>query len=84
MAIIEAMNAGNPIISTNHGTINDFIKSDINGYIVDKHNPKQIYDSILKLMEQDIWLKMAKQARKDFEKKFSLEIYKSNILSVFK
>jgi len=84
LAIIDAMNAGNPIISTNHGTISDFIKSDINGYIVDKHNPKQICDSILKLMDQDIWIKLAKQSRKDFENKFSLELYKSNLLTVFK
>jgi glycosyltransferase involved in cell wall biosynthesis len=82
LAIIDAMNAANPIISTNQGTISEFVISGNNGYIVDKHSPQQISESIETLMGRKLWLELAKQARRDFELNFSLSAYKTNLLNI--
>lgn len=84
LSIIDAMNAGNPIISTDHGTIADFVISGQNGILVEKHNPEKISEAIIQLLDRNKWLEFAKQARLDFNENFSYSIYRRNLLKVFK
>lgn len=73
MAIIEAMRAGLPIISTNVGGIPEMITNDKEGFLI---NPsvEDIKKIILKIINNEIDLKkLSSNSRKTYEEKFSLE-----------
>ncbi|MGQ9722575.1 MAG: glycosyltransferase family 4 protein, partial [Candidatus Jordarchaeum sp.] len=58
-AIVEAMAAGLPIITTDQGAIKESVKDGVNGFIVEKRNPHQIAEKIKFLIENpDVRKKM--------------------------
>lgn len=69
MAIIEAMRAGLPIISTPVGGIPEMLKDGYNGVMM-QPNADALFD-ILKNIESYDWLSMGRNARTLFEEKFS-------------
>lgn len=69
MAIIEAMRAGLPIISTPVGGIPEMLKDSYNGVMM-QPNSDALYD-ILKHIDSYNWLSMGKNSRCLFEEKFS-------------
>ena len=72
--IIEAMAAGLPIITTNHAAITESVKDGVNGFIVEKQNPKQIAEKIIYLIENpDIRKKMGEASRRLYLENFTEE-----------
>lgn len=82
--IIEAMAAGLPIISTDHGAICETVSDDVNGFIIEKKNPVQIAEKIL-IMASDNELRerMGNNSRKIYENKFTEVIMINKLVSVF-
>lgn len=78
--ITEAMSYKIPIVATRVGGIPEQIEEDVNGYLVDKNNPKQLAEKILKMIEKrDKW---AIFGEKNYEKvcsNFKLETMLENI-----
>ncbi|MGF1726743.1 glycosyltransferase family 4 protein [Photobacterium nomapromontoriensis] len=74
IAIIEAMRAGLPIISTNVGGIPEMIDNEINGYLIEpcENELKQALMSYAKL-SREAKKKMSNESRKTFMHKFSIE-----------
>lgn len=83
VSIIESLNAATPVIATNHASIPEFIIDGENGFLVEKKSPQQIALSIEKLLQPECWKKMAMNARKSFEEKFSYEKYEEKIFDLF-
>ena len=82
--IIEAMAAGLPIISTDHGAICETVSDGINGFIIEKEKPDQIAEKILILASNnELREKMGNNSRKIYENKFSEEIMINKLGSVF-
>ncbi len=71
MAIIEAMRASLPIVSTNVGGIPEMIEHGKNGLLISP-SADDVYKILLHLHDYD-WEKMGKQARLTFEHKFTVE-----------
>lgn len=86
MVILDAMSFGIPVISTKDtGAIPEMVIEGETGILVDKKNPEQIADAILKLINNnDIRLKMGENGRTRFEKHFTEEINTDNMISTFK
>jgi len=82
-SIIEALNAANPIIATNHASIPEYVFDGDNGYLIDKKSPLQIAESIRKLQDKDVWSMMAREARNTYEDMFSPQAIKSELVKVF-
>ncbi|MEQ8808062.1 MAG: glycosyltransferase family 4 protein, partial [Imperialibacter sp.] len=76
VSIIEAMNAGNAIISTFHAAIPEYVKTDVNGVLVEKMSPLQIRDAIVRLYDFQYWIECAAGSRRVFEEKFYPDIVK--------
>lgn len=76
VSIIEAMNAGNAIISTFHAAIPEYVKTDVNGVLVEKMSPLQIRDAIVRLHDFQYWIECATNSRRVFEEKFHPDIVK--------
>lgn len=82
--IIEAMAAGLPIISTDQGAITESVIDGVNGYIVEKQNPKAIAEKIKFLIENpEIRFQMGNESRKLYEKKFTEEKMVEKLEEVF-
>lgn len=70
VSIIEAFNAGTPVIGTHHAGIPQMIKEEYNGYLVAKNSPEQIAEKITKLTNRELWTKLSTNARKEFFDKY--------------
>ncbi len=72
--ILEAMQAGLPIVSTNVGAIPEVITDGKSGLLVELKNPEQLAEKIKYLIDNpDIAKRLGEQAKKDVAEKFSLK-----------
>ena len=72
-SLLEAMNAGLPIVSTNVGGIPEMITDGQNGILVPPKNPSALADAIKKLIVSPELAAKLGQAAKERVKQFSLE-----------
>jgi glycosyltransferase involved in cell wall biosynthesis len=73
-AIVEAMAAGLPIISTDQGAITESVLDGKNGFIVESENPEQIADRIKRLIRNpDLRKNMGYESRRLYEENFTEE-----------
>jgi glycosyltransferase involved in cell wall biosynthesis len=71
-AIVEAMAAGLPVISTDKGAITESVKDGINGYIVGPKHPEQIAEKLQTLIaDKNLREKMGKESRDLYLKEFT-------------
>jgi glycosyltransferase involved in cell wall biosynthesis len=85
LVILEAMAAGLPIISTDQGAITDCVVDQVNGFIVESNNPKQISDRVKYLMDHpEILKRMGEESRKIYEEKFTVKKMIENFENVFR
>lgn len=71
LAIIEALNAGLPVVATRHGGIPEMIEDGVEGYLVPKRNPEALADAMKNMLAIGRWLKLSDNARTRFERAFS-------------
>lgn len=83
--IVEAMAFGLPIITTDQGCIKESVIDKVNGFIVEKQNPRQIADKIMVLLENPkMRARMGEMSRKLYLKKFTEDKLVSRMSQVFK
>lgn len=83
VSIIEALNAGVPVIATNHASIPDLITDNFNGLLVGIKSPSEIKKAILRLKtDRKFWLQTSNNARQSFENSFTSEKIRESILSL--
>jgi glycosyltransferase involved in cell wall biosynthesis len=70
-AIIEALNAGTPVIATRRGIIEDMVQEGENAHLVPPRDPTAIAAAIERLREPTHWLSLSKGARARFDAAFS-------------
>ncbi len=71
LSIIEAMNAGAPVVTTTHGSLPDLVTDGVEGRLVPPRDPAALTDAILAVLASDAWPKHAKAARARFTRQFS-------------
>ena len=78
--ILEAMQCGVPVISTNNGGSNEIITNGINGLLVPPHSPDILAENIIFLHEHpEIANKLTIAGKKTIKEKFNLQNYIQNI-----
>ena len=86
--IFEYMNYGLPIVGSNFGHINDYIKKENIGIAVNPEEPKEIAGAILKILNNhELFRKYSnngiaavdKKYRWDFMEKKLIDIYSKNV-----
>ena len=84
LVLIEAMQFGLPIITTSTGAIPEIIENEINGLIVKKKDVSDLVDKIeLIIKNRGQRAQIGVQARKDYFKKYSLDIFEKSMAKVF-
>lgn len=70
LSIVEALNAGTPVITTRHASIPKMIAGDRDGLFVEQRDPGAIADALVHLSDRGNWLTFARGARERFEQAF--------------
>ena len=80
LVILEAMEQGLPVISTNEGGIPDIIDNGNSGYTVEKNNPMDLASAIeLLIKDLELCISMGKAGRKLFEENFTEEVFEKKM-----
>lgn len=80
LCLIEAANAGLPLISTRHAGVPDVVVDGYNGYLVTPRQPGELAEAMRKICAPETWLKFALNSRDLFEKEFSHNRNRSDYL----
>jgi glycosyltransferase involved in cell wall biosynthesis len=82
-AILEAMSAGLPIITTNAGCIAETVIHGLNGFIVEQKNPGAIAESILLLYRDPMRrAKMGAASRERFLANYTIDRFSDRVAQV--
>jgi len=82
--LIEACAIGRPIITTNHPGCRDCVDDNINGFLIDPKNAKQLANKIkLLLANNELCVEFGEQSRIKAESEFSIEIVIEKTLSLY-
>lgn len=77
---LEAMRAGLPVVSSDEGSIPEFVIDGVNGYIVDPKNIDMLTDRVLKLIhDPELRIRMGNAGRKIYEKHFTIDSYQKRL-----
>lgn len=84
LVILEAMQAGLPIITTKEGAIPEIIDNEIDGIIINqKDNNALEYQIKRLLMDNNLRSKLGSAAKKKFNENFTLEHFEKNMRKFF-
>jgi glycosyltransferase involved in cell wall biosynthesis len=84
IAILEAMRAGLPIITTTVGGIPEMIDDGLSGILIEPENPTKIAEALKRLLKnQELREKLAQGARTGFEKKFESKVRINELASIY-
>ena len=82
--IFEYMNFGLPIIGSNFGHINDYIKNDKVGIAIDPEKPKEIANALLELLShEDLYQQYSKNGMKAVDEKYNWELMEKKLLGIY-
>ena len=82
-SIIEALNAGVPVVATRHASIPEYVTDGDNGHLVDARSPDQIAAALRRLADPDEWRARALAARRSYEQLFDSDVLRSRLLEAF-
>ncbi len=75
MALLEAMSAGLPVVSTSVGGIPEVIQNGMNGLMVPPENPEKLADALKKiLIDREMAKKLGNEARNTVVRNYSMKI----------
>ncbi len=77
LVLLEAMNAGTPVISTAHSGIPEMVKDGREGFLVPPQSPQAIAHALEKLTNVTTWLQFSRNAEMRFLRSYSPKIVRS-------
>lgn len=85
LVLLEAMQFGLAVITTNEGCIPEIIEDEVNGFIVNKKSPQSIADILERLIEDpQLIQEVGKRNKAKFLSQYTLDIFEKKILKIFK
>jgi glycosyltransferase involved in cell wall biosynthesis len=83
LVLLEAMQYGLPVLSTNEGGIPDIVDDGITGYIVEKQNPKKLADRIEELiLNPELREKMGKVGQEKFRNRYTSYLFEKQMCEI--
>lgn len=84
LVLLEAMQYGLPIVTTNEGGILDIVDEGKNGLICEKNNPASLAECIERLLiDGELRTKMGRFGLDLYRKYYTLEIFEDHLLQIF-
>jgi glycosyltransferase involved in cell wall biosynthesis len=84
LTVIESFARGTPVIASRLGSLAEFVKPDVSGYLFDPGNPASLIEAVEKFLElPDYGSKMGETARTIFLDTYSTEPAYNNMLALY-
>jgi glycosyltransferase involved in cell wall biosynthesis len=84
LVLLEAMQAGLPLISTYEGAIPEIIDDGETGFLVNKQNPKQLAEKLeILIKDKELRILMGQKAKEKYYNKYTVDIFENNMKIVF-
>lgn len=84
LAILEAMGAGQAVVSTPRGAIPDIVKDGENGFICDSKNPRVFYEAVRRLLDnRELLHNMQKVNKRKAEENYEAGTYMRSMEEVY-
>jgi len=71
LTIIEALNAGTPVVTTRHSGIPDMVRVGQDALFVPARAPEAIAEAVIRLADAAVWHAFSRHARQQFQARFS-------------
>ena len=71
LVFLQSFMLGVPVIATKNDTVAEYVKDGVNGFIIEK-TAEALAQAMEKLDDPEIYARMSREARKTYEKRFSL------------
>ena len=84
LTIIEALNAGTPVVATHHSGIPDMVRADKEARFVPPQAPEAIADAVQHLAGNAVWMVASHHARERFQTRFSPEAVRRQWLAMLR
>jgi glycosyltransferase involved in cell wall biosynthesis len=85
LVLLEAMQFGLPIITTEEGAISDIIEDGLTGFITPKRNARALAEKLEVLIQnQELRTEMGFAGRKKFEEEYTLEHFEKRFINTLK
>lgn len=85
LVLIEAMQCGLPIITSDIGAIPEMVKTGINGYLIEKITPEALVDALLNFSRNPSLVnKMGGNSKLIYRSNYNYDLFKRNIIGLFK
>jgi glycosyltransferase involved in cell wall biosynthesis len=85
LCILEAMSCGLPVITSHEGAIPEMIKNNRNGILLKKLKPSLIANAMkIFITKHTILKKYSKNNLKDFNQKYTMNLFQNNLTNVLK
>ena len=82
LVVLEAMQFGLPIISSNEGGISEIVDNNVTGFVIDELNAENLAKKIIELVENTQLSKsMGKKGKSKFKKLYTLEIFEKRLIT---
>lgn len=83
LVVLEAMQHGLPVISSDEGGISEIVDNNVTGFVLDELSPKNLAKKIKELVENNQMSKnMGKKGKLKFNKLYTLEIFENRIITI--
>ena len=85
LVLLEAMQFGLPIITSNEGAISEIVDNNITGFVLNDLNPKNLAYAIKKLINHtEISKNMGKRGKEKFDKLYNLNIFEKKFTTILR
>lgn len=71
LVVLEAMNAGVPVIATRHGGIPEIIEHGEEGFLVSPRQPEVLAAAVREALPLERWIRLSTSARRRFESTYA-------------
>ena len=85
LVLLEAMQFGLPIITSNEGAISEIVDNNITGFVLNDLNPKNLAYAIKKLINHtEISKNMGRRGKEKFDKLYNLNIFEKKFTTILR
>ena len=84
LTIVEAMQHGKPVVSTDEGAIPDLVVDGVNGFVCERRNVDSLANALeILLKDKDLRVKMGIEGYNQYINKFTLNAFEKNMNDLF-
>lgn len=85
LVLLEAMQHGLPIVTTNEGGISEIVKDGVNGLICERENVKSLASVIERMIsDKELRKRMGKRGKQMYEEKYTIEVFEKRMCNVLR